>query len=211
MISHLSINNKSITILSLFLLQPLLQSAPAMSEGYCVACYSPDAVYQCLIEGSKNTSSVDPRHQILCVKLIAKDGGHGKCSVERFTNEGCKGAVKYIDADTSTLKSTQDPSQIAGGEAPAGSQSETKAADGKDDQNSASSTEQANGQKPSEGPIEDLTKSTVQTTKQGLQAVSGAIKDVTVKTGEKIVSFATTLGHATKKTWKCVSSFFSAC
>lgn len=202
---------KRYLISSFLLLQISLLSFVAKGEGYCVACYSPDAVYQCLIEGTKNTSSVDPRHQILCIKLIAKEGGHTRCSVERFTHEGCKGAVRLVDADTSTLKSKKEDTKEAGHESP--SLSNTSPVASKDEQGNTPSEPQEliASEKTSDGSIENLTKSTAQATKNGLGAVTGAIKETTVKTGEKILSFANTVGQVTKKTWKCVTTFFSDC
>ncbi|MFM7084571.1 MAG: hypothetical protein ACKOW3_06165 [Hyphomicrobium sp.] len=189
-------------------------SFSAKSEGYCVACYSPDVVYQCVIEGKKNTSSVDPRHQILCIKLIAQDGGHERCSVERFTNEGCKGTVKIVDADTSTLKletgakTASSSNNTLPKSAPLGTDAEIE---GNATDESKEMSSPASSSTGSTGPVENLTKSALQTTKNGFSAVTDAIKNTTVKTGDKIKSFAGTLGNATKKTWHCVTSLFTNC
>lgn len=204
-------HTKGMVVSFFVVMQFLLLSLAAKAEGYCVACYSPDVVYQCLIEGSKNTSSLDPRHQILCIKLIAKDGGHARCSVERFTLEGCKGKIRYIDADTSTLKSPKDDTQVAGSEGE-GTASETKSPPKEGlDKNSEIAKEVAADEIPSQEQSESAGNATEQAPKNGFAAVAGIIKETTVKTGEKILSFANTLGHATKKTWKCVTTFLSDC
>jgi hypothetical protein len=59
--------------------------------------------------------------------------------------------------------------------------------------------------------VEELAKSTIETTKKGLDGVTGTVKSSTEKAGEQINGVGGSIGQAAKKSWNCLSSFFSDC
>ncbi len=66
----------------------------AEAQEYCVSCAEPAAVYRCVIDGAQPGGS-QPL-QVLCITAMAKEGGHGSCSLKRGTVFDCNGAVKRI-------------------------------------------------------------------------------------------------------------------
>jgi hypothetical protein len=173
---------------------------PVTAESYCVACYSPDAVYRCVVVDAPANAAPDPRNQVQCIKQLAKAGGHARCSVERFTSIGCNGPERIISPSTGALPVAplpkaaaplQDPTPPAAG-------SEGVAPDGT-----------AVAQPPK--TVEELAKSTVESTKKGLDGMTGTVKSTSEKAGEQIQGVGGSIGQAAKKSWNCLSSFFSDC
>jgi hypothetical protein len=187
----------------LFLLASLggvTAALPATAESYCVACYSPDAVYRCVIADAPSSAPPDPRNQVQCIKQLAKSGGHARCSVERFTSAGCSGPERIISPAVSALP-VAPPAQAevpSREPVPPGAVSGSAAPDG-------------NGVNEPPRTVEELAKSTVETTKRGLDGVSGSVKTTTEKAGEQIEGVGSSIGQAAKKGWHCLSSLFSDC
>jgi hypothetical protein len=172
---------------------------PVMAESYCVACYNPDAVYRCVIADAREHAAPDPRNQVQCIKQLAKSGGHARCSVERFTSVGCSGPERVISPSTAAVPVTPVPKAASPlGPPPSDAQAENAAADGT-----------AVDQPPK--TVEELAKSTVESTKKGLDGVTGTVKSTTEKAGEQIQTVGGSIGQAAKKSWNCLSSFFSDC
>jgi hypothetical protein len=59
--------------------------------------------------------------------------------------------------------------------------------------------------------VEELAKSTVATTKKSIDSVTGSVKSSTEQAGEKIGDVGSTIGHAAKKSWNCLTSLFNDC
>ncbi len=168
---------------------------PAMAESYCVACYSPDAVYRCVVADAPANAAPDPRNQVQCIKQLAKSGGHARCSVERFTSAGCSGPERIISPSAAALP-IAPPAQAAVPSSAAGTENTAP-----------------QGTAVAEPPrtVEELAKSTVESTKKGLDGVTGTVKTTTEKAGEQIEGVGSTIGQAAKKSWNCLSSLFSDC
>lgn len=183
----------------------LLAAAPAAGEGYCVACFGPDAVYRCLIDGRPENAPPDPGLQIQCIKTLAMEGKHARCSVERFSTAGCNGPVRTIAADPAGVPPAPEampaPKAETGVPRPAG----TAPADPP-----AEEAETANDAGPPR-TVEELAKSTAASTKKSLDGVSETVKDTTKKAGEQIEGAGSALGNAAKKSWNCLTSLFSDC
>ena len=195
----------------------LLGTFPAAAESYCVACFGPDAVYRCVIEGKPEGAAPDPRHQIQCIKVLAKQGGHTRCSVERFSTEGCTGAIKVIDPTAAPMPLAPPPSEAAapGLEGPAKAAVPAGLPPAPEPPPAvAAPADSAAGAQPAGEPprtVEELAKSTVQSTKKSLDTVTGTVKDTTQKAGDQIEGVGSAIGSAAKKSWRCVSSFFNDC
>lgn len=175
-------------------------TATAGAEGYCVACYGPEAVYRCVIAGVPATSAPDPRNQMQCIKQIATSGGHARCSVERFSVAQCQGTEKVISADAAIP--INKPS--ATGLAPSGPATPPDAGNG------AKSEPVSTPPQPPR-TVEELAKSAAANTKDGLSEVGGTVKTTTEKAGEQISGIGSAVGKAAQKSWHCLTSLFSDC
>jgi hypothetical protein len=186
----------------LLLIAPLgsVAALPVVAESYCVACYSPDAVYRCVVADAPANAAPDPRNQVQCIKQLAKSGGHARCSVERFTAVGCSGPERIISPSTSALPVAPPPKAAA-------PLQETTPSDAGSENAAPEGTAVAQPPKT----VEELAKSTVETTKKGLDDVTGTVKSTTEKAGEQIGGVGGSIGNAAKKSWNCLSSFFSDC
>lgn len=72
-----------------------VEAGAAAAQEYCVACSEPNAIYRCVIENPR--PGVTPSLQVLCITVMARDGGHGQCSVKRgVTVFECDGPVKKV-------------------------------------------------------------------------------------------------------------------
>jgi hypothetical protein len=184
---------------------------PVAAESYCVACYGPDAVYRCVVADAPATAAPDPRNQVQCIKQLAKTGGHSRCSVERFSAAGCNGPERIISPSASALPvapthaASPDPAlqSSAGGAAT----KNRKSSDGSEQLDTGpAGTDVAPPQ-----TVEELAKSTVATTKKSIDSVTGSVKSSTEQAGEKIGDVGSTIGHAAKKSWNCLTSLFNDC
>ncbi|MBA4131627.1 MAG: hypothetical protein C0519_09390 [Hyphomicrobium sp.] len=180
----------------------LSMATSARAESYCVACFGPDAIYRCVIADAPAGAAPDPRNQVQCIKQLAKSGPHARCSVERFSTKGCNGPERVIQPSTAAIPLTPPPPAAATPEAlPASDGVETEPVP----------VEPA--QEPAGPPqtVEELAKTTVESTKKGLGDVGSSVKNTTEKAGEKIEDAGSAIGNAAKKTWNCVTSLFSDC
>jgi hypothetical protein len=174
----------------------------ARAESYCVACFGPDAVYRCVIADAPSGAAPDPRNQVQCIKQLAKSGAHARCSVERFSTKGCNGPERVISPATAAIPLTPPPPAAASTAvppAPAGTEAEPVPVEP--------------AQEPSGPPqtVEELAKTTVESTKKGLGDMGSSVKNTTEKAGEKIEDAGSAIGNAAKKSWDCVTSLFSDC
>lgn len=186
----------------LLLIAPLcgMAALPAMAESYCVACYSPDAVYRCVVADAPESAAPDPRNQVQCIKQLARSGGHARCSVERFTSVGCSGPERMISPSTAAVPVAPLPKAAAPSQDPVSSAAALE---------SVAPEAPAAAQPPK--TVEEMAKSTVETTKKSLDGVTGTVKTTTEKAGEQIQGVGGSIGQAAKKSWNCISSFFSDC
>ncbi len=190
----------------------LVGATGARASEYCVACYEPDAVYRCIISGGPSGLPADPRHQIACIKELAVSGGHARCSVERFSAVGCDGAIHTIAARAIESPPASVPEAAA--EVPSGLPAVTGAPEpgsGRVGAEVGSDVAKDVGQ-PSPGPqtseapqtVEEAAQAASDSAKSGIEKIGDNVASTTRKAGEQI-------GSAAKKTWDCLSSFFSDC
>jgi len=186
---------RSLTVAPLLL--AITAQIPASAESYCVACYGPDAVYRCIVADAPAGASPNPRNQIQCIKQLAHTGGHARCSVERFSTGGCNGPEHVIQTETGLAPAASSP---------AATEAYTPSAPAALEPAESST---AAGQPPR--TVEEMAKGTVESTKRGIDDVTGTVKSTTEKAGEQISGVGSTIGNAAKKGWNCVSSLFNDC
>lgn len=177
-------------------------AASARAESYCVACFGPDAIYRCIIADAPAGAAPDPRNQVQCIKQLAKSGAHARCSVERFSAKGCNGPERIISPATAAIPLTPpSPAEATQATPPASDGVATEPIPAEP------------AQQPAGPPqtVEELAKSTVESTKKGLGDVGTSVKNTTEKAGEKIEGVGSAIGNAAKKSWDCVTSLFSDC
>jgi hypothetical protein len=141
----------------------------AAAQEYCVACTQPPGTYRCIIEGARPGGS-QPL-QMLCITTMAKQGGHGACSVKGGTVFDCNGPVKRIP--WTALSEPGQPEQ--------------------------DTVKAPTGQSPPKDPT------------QPPQTVEEMAKRANQKSAEQAKALGESVGDATKKTWRCISSFFTRC
>jgi len=161
-----------------------LGGGPAGGQEFCVACSDPPGVYRCVIDGAQPRGGQSL--QMLCVTLMAKEGGHATCSVKRGTVFDCDGAVKRIP--WTALEATPGPDTQQAPDLPVASSKPAPAA--------------------SSGPTPDAPPQTmVDLAKQANEKTVEQMK----KAGESVKQAGETVKQATKKTWECVFSLFTRC
>ncbi len=177
-------------------------AASARAESYCVACFGPDAIYRCIIADAPAGAAPDPRNQVQCIKQLAKSGGHARCSVERFSAKGCDGPEHIISPAAAAIPLNPPLPATA-------TQPVPPISPGTD----AEPIPLEPAQQPAGPPqtVEELAKTTVESTKKGLGDVGSSVKNTTDKAGEKIEGVGSAIGSAAKKSWDCVTSLFSDC
>ena len=174
-------------------------TAMASAQEFCVTCAAPDATYRCVI-GGDSVAARSSRGQFLCITELAQSGHHASCSAGRSTEGACPGELRTVMfppgaeptapplADTAPI---EPPPAIPG---PYAKQPvEAKAPDGAPPVAELPPGEVA----PAEAPPPDAPANTVE---EGLKKAGKAVSD----TGDAV-------GHAMKKTWKCVTSLFGDC
>jgi hypothetical protein len=149
----------------------------AGAQEYCVACTDPPGLYRCVIEGARpgGTQSLP----MLCVTTMAKQGGHGRCSVKSGTVFDCDGQIKRIPWTAGGPQETVTPPPPSPPPA-------------------AAPKPEASSQPPK--TVVDLAKKTDQN-----------IKDANKSFKESVNETNQAIGKAAKKTWNCVTSFFTHC
>lgn len=185
-------------------------SVLARAESYCVACYGPDAVYRCVVAGAPESAPPDPRNQVQCIKQLAKQGSHARCSVERFSTNGCDGPERTISTTAAAVPmvpANEVRSQAAASSASPHPDEELQNSSGSE----PAAAERANTGNEPPRTVEELAKSTVETTKKSIDDVTGNVKSSTEKAGEQIESAGSTIKHAAQKSWNCLSSLFTDC
>jgi hypothetical protein len=169
----------------------------ASAQEYCVTCSGPDTRYRCIIGGEPSPAARSSRGQLLCITELARSGGHASCSVGRTTSEPCDGEMRTV-----LFPAAADPAAAPVGEAQPG-MAYTEGAGAAPEGGQVAQELQA----PEEGPpktVEELAKKTVEASGEGLKKAGQAVGDTAQSAGNAV-------GNAVKKTWNCLSSFFSDC
>jgi hypothetical protein len=153
-------------------------------------------MYACAVAGDAADSPPNARNRLVCIKELAKAGGHSSCSVPSSAPNPCPGVWKVVAAPADEPQAMPEPA----GPAPDGTEplpEDTKAAP---------------AQKPKvPSTVEELAKQTVQSSKEGLQQAGEAVSDTAEKAGDQVGKAGSAVSNAARKTWDCVKSFFSDC
>ena len=149
-----------------------------------MSCAEPAAVYRCVIDGARPGGNLPL--QMLCVTAMSKEGPHRKCAVRGGTVFDCKGPVKRVSW---AAYNEQSPVPIAG--APPAAAPPAAAKPESD---------------PAQPPrtIEEMAKRANQKTAEQLRKANDDVQENAQTFGEK-------MSDASKKTWRCLSSFFTQC
>jgi hypothetical protein len=160
----------------------------AEAQEYCVACTEPNAVYRCAIDGAQPGGS-QPL-QMLCITAMAKQGGHGTCGIKRGTVFDCDGQVRRIPwaALNQPAPGQPAPVQPTPGQPPASGK-----------QSAVEPPPPAQAAEPKPDPDEPP------------KTMLELAKRANEKSKEQAKSNAEAFAKATKKTWDCMTSFFTRC
>lgn len=97
--------------LGLFAGSGLTSVLPAYAGQHCVICEGPSATYLCAAENGPGIL-VANGGQLLCIREMAKRGGHEKCAVMRGNTGRCEGlapTVLYPDMSDSAFEAAETP------------------------------------------------------------------------------------------------------
>jgi len=162
-----------------------LGSAVSAQE-YCVTCTEPDAKYRCILSGPPSPQAASSRGQLLCITELARSGNHASCAVGATNTGPCKGDLKTV-----MFPAVPDPSIPPIAEAPA--ETEAPAAQDLPPVATDAASEPQAPQQGAPKTVEELAKKTVKSSGESLKKAGHAV------------------GGAVKKTWGCLSSFFTNC
>jgi len=164
-------------------------SQHATAQEYCVACTGPEALYRCIVGGEATAAARSARGQFLCIKELAKSGPHASCRVDRSSSGPCDGmprTVMFSEVPDIPNEAFVPPPQKI--EAPVGDETET--------QPSYQET-------PAGNAMEDA--------EPAPKAAPKTVMEMAKGTGKNLKKAGDAVGNAAKKTWTCLSSFFSDC
>ena len=155
----------------------------------CVTCSDPAATYRCALEGDDSARPAAPGALLVCIKELARRGGHTSCSVERTRAiDTCAGTLTVLPqpaANPLTQDTPADPGT------PATTPSEP----------------------PSKPPatVEALAKDAAEQAQKDWEKTKTAVKEGASTAGEGVKEAGTKVGSAIKKSWDCLWSLFSSC
>lgn len=169
-----------------------LATQVAEAQETCVVCSGPAAVYRCTIEKSEKLSRfglmADKAIQTVCIKELARTGGHATCAVRREAGPVvCDGVQREIP-----LASLLDANRVA---PPTATPAPTPAAVANPAPAAAPAPAVVAAQKPAEA--KDGPPRTMQ--------------ELAERTGEKSKKQFESVGDAASRTWDCMVSLFKKC
>jgi hypothetical protein len=164
-------------------------SGTVLAQEYCVSCSGPDGLYRCVIDDARPGSTQSL--QMLCVTAMAREGGHASCRITRGTVFQCDAPVKRV--------SRPGPAASADAKAPPGRGAYPPAVPDRPPSDKPATT----ADEPPKTVV-DLAKRANEQTIEQMRKTNENVKDTAKSMGDAI-------GSATKKTWDCVSSFFTRC
>ncbi len=161
----------------------------ASAQEYCVTCTGPDALYRCIIGGDVAPAARNARGQLLCIKELAKSGQHASCSVDRTSSGPCSGVpmtVMLPDGPNVPDEAFAPPFETI--QAPVGEEAQGRPSD---------------QEPPPENAIESA--------EPAPEGPPKTVVDMAKGPGKNLKKAGDAVGNAAKKTWTCLSSFFSDC
>lgn len=180
-------------------------STPASGQEFCVACIGPTALYRCVID---QAAPGKLPLKLLCIKTLAREGGHEQCSIRAGTVFDCDAPIKRIDASAAGRASNPSehftPRSTGSGQslppavgfapgAPATAPPPEKV--GPERRGEINPREEPKRLEPSTQP---------ETVKEVAREISHTTQKTLDKAGKAIKS-------TTRKTWDCITSFFKSC
>jgi hypothetical protein len=190
---------------SVALTTAIMFAMPARAQEYCVACTGPAALYRCVLERATPTGIP---LKLLCIKTLARQGGHATCAVRSGTVFDCDAPIKRIDVASAATElsspTANEPTRVAPsppvaaqptvGLTPAAMPpSNPKRAGAPPDRDGTTPPAVAPQPPTKSEPVEDFAKNVSRTSQEALGKAGTAIK------------------VTTKKTWDCITSLFKSC
>ena len=169
-----------------------------------MSCDGPVAHYSCAIEGVGAVSE-DARLKFYCMTELAKAGAHASCSIDRAQQKPCSGAAKTLAAPAGY--------QIAPPHAADGSAA-TDAAPPKPVSKAAAETTIPKSPPAEPAPprtVKEMVDQSAAAAGQGSEQVKDTAKEAATQAGSAVEKAGNAVGAAAKKSWKCLTSFFSEC
>lgn len=176
----------------------------ARAQEYCVACSGPDAFYRCVLERAVPTGIP---LQFLCVKTLAREGGHATCAVRSGTVFECDAPIRRIDTVSAAERlspAAVDAPQEADSPRPLPAVGFAPEAPSGPGQPGMPHSVPADQDRPPRDGSEPHERRDPETVEELAKTISRSSKETFVKAGEAIKT-------TSRKTWDCVSSFFKSC
>ncbi|MGE0767848.1 MAG: hypothetical protein AB7L90_15400 [Hyphomicrobiaceae bacterium] len=200
-------------ISSIILVASVGTPGEAEAQEYCVTCKSPAALYRCVLERAAPTGIP---LKLLCIKTLARQGGHATCSVRSGTVFDCDAPIRRIDASAAAAKLASPSAGDLGQQDHARVPPPTTPPAPILQPGSAPAPERPGGPPPVDGAGQAAGNRPLPTgpprpspgppaTVEELAGdISRSSKDALGKTGDAIKT-------TTKKTWDCIASLFKRC
>lgn len=166
-----------------------MSPTPLQANDYCVVCNGPDAVYRCVASDPGLASSATAL-QILCIKELARQGGHQTCAISRHTRDDCAGGQVSLSTGPAAYpptRASEPPRPDGGGDASQGRNPPQEKTQGRVAGGTAASAVVA------PAPAADAPGGPLQSAADALKKGASAV------------------GEAAKKSWDCVASLFKGC
>lgn len=177
-----------------FHLGMLSGASGVVAQEYCVSCSEPDALYRCIIDGARPASGTPL--QMFCVTKMAELGRHGSCSINRVTVLECNGRTVRVAMPAPAAPPA--PAIVAPAPPPAPPPSTFVPAPPPAAPTPTAAPPPAPAPPPPEAP-------------KSPDTLVGVIEQAGKASKEKLQSTGRAIGSGAKKTWNCVTSFFSRC
>lgn len=171
-----------------------LGATAGLAAELCVTCSGPDATYRCVLGTAVASTPEDPAGQVLCIRELAKFGHHESCAVDRRPPAQCPGMLRAVsppEAVRDLPPLARPPAGPMGTPMPLPVEAKPK----------------------QEGPrtVEELAKGTAKSTGDGIGKAGDAVKDTAQNAGKAMGKAGDAVGSAAKKSWHCLTSFFTDC
>ena len=191
----------------------LASTEAAVAQEYCVTCTGPDATYRCLIGNEATGAARSSRGQFLCITELAKAGGHASCSAARGQATPCPGETRTVmftlgDPEASPLE-TGTPQPMPASPPPSAAAPPAPAMAPGTSQPLAPVAVPPEPQ-PAQGPPQQTVDAPDGSEPQP-QHNPNAVEKLADQTGKAVSDTGKAVGHAVKKSWDCVTSFFGDC
>lgn len=189
---------------------------PAAAAEYCVVCNGPEAHYRCMTGDGQQGAGTDQGVWLQCISQLAKLGGHESCSIDRTSVAPCQGEVRNVDSNSvqeSVAPRPLAPSaaplpQVPSGAPPAQGNAKPAKPPGPPAAIAAVPTGEPMAQPPADkdggaGPVDD--------TSPAKERDAAEDKGVLAQSKDGLDKAGSAIGDATKKSWKCMTSWFKDC